>query len=137
LRAGQFWAVPLSDGRFGCGRVLHVPGPFDPEPSLYLNTRIFLAGLMDWSGDEPPTVEAIAGYQLLAQGRAHVAAVTETGSKILGQRDLELDGRPGLRQVSHRGGRIVWLYEGGRRLHAANGPGTADAAGHADMSSWC
>ena len=40
LRAGQFWAVPLSDGRFGCGRVLYVPGPSEPGPSLYLNTRI-------------------------------------------------------------------------------------------------
>lgn len=54
LRAGQFWAIPLSDNRFGCGRALAVPGPSDPAPSLYLNTRIFLAGMMDWSGDEPP-----------------------------------------------------------------------------------
>ena len=84
LCAGQFWAVPLSDGRFGCGRVLHVPGPSEPGPSLYLNTRIFLAGLMDWSGDEPPTAQAIAGYKLLEQGRVHVAAITDAGSKILG-----------------------------------------------------
>jgi hypothetical protein len=119
LRAGQFWAVPLSDSRFACGRVLHVPGPSDPEPSLYLNTRIFLAGLMDWSGDEPPTAQAIAGYKLLEQGRVHVAALTDTGSKILGQRDLELDGLTGLLEVSHRGGGTVWLYEGGRRLRAA------------------
>ena len=75
LRAGQFWAVPLSDGRFGCGRVLYVPSPSGPQPSLYLNTRIFLAGLMDWSGDEPPTAQAIAGCKLLEQGRAHVAAL--------------------------------------------------------------
>ncbi len=69
LRAGQFWAVPLSDGRFGCGRVLYVPSPSDPQPSLYLNTRIFLAGLMEWSGSEPPTAQAIAGCKLLEQGR--------------------------------------------------------------------
>jgi hypothetical protein len=48
-----------------------------------------------------------------------VAAITDTGSKILGQRDLELDGLPGLLQVSHRGDGTVWLYEGGRRLRAA------------------
>jgi hypothetical protein len=89
LRAGQFWAIPLSDGRFGCGRVLYVPDPSDPQPSLYLNTRIFLAGLMDWSGDEPPTSQGIAGCKLLEQGRVHVVATTDTGSKILGQRDLE------------------------------------------------
>lgn len=121
LRADQFWAVPLSDGRFGCGRVLHVPGPSDAEPSLYLNNRIFLAGLMDWSGHEPSTAQAIAGHKLLEQGRAHVATITDAGSKILGQRDLELDGLPGLLQVSHRGGGTVWLYEGGKRLRAATG----------------
>jgi hypothetical protein len=109
LRAGQFWAVPLSDGRFGCGCVLYVPSPSDPQPSLYLNTRIFLAGLMDWSSDEPPTAQAIAGCKLLEQGRVHVAAITDTGSKLLGQRDLELDGLSGLLQVSHRGGGTVWL----------------------------
>lgn len=119
LRAGQYWAIPLSDGRFGCGRVLYVPSPSDPQPSLYLNTRIFLAGLMDWSGGEPPTAQAIARCGLLAQGRVHVAAVTDTGSKILGQRDLELDGLSGLLEVSHRGGGTVWLYQGGKRLRAA------------------
>ena len=119
LRAGQFWAVPLSDGRFGCGRVLYVPSPSDPEPSLYLNTRIFLAGLMDWSGYEPPTAQANAGCKLLEQGRVHVAAITDTGSKILGHRDLGQDGLSGLLQVSHRGGGTVWLYEGGKRLHTA------------------
>lgn len=85
-----------------------MPGPSDPEPSLYLNTRIFRAGLMDWSGDEPPTAHAIAGYELLDQDRAHVAAIADTGSKILGQRDLELDDLSRLRQLSHRGGGNVW-----------------------------
>jgi hypothetical protein len=120
LRAGQFWAVPLSNGRFGCGRVLHVPDPSDPEPGLYLNTRVFLAGLMDWSGDEPPAAGTIAGHQMLAQGRAHVATVKDTGGQILGQRDLESDGLCGLLQVSHRGGGTVWLYQGGTRLRAAS-----------------
>jgi hypothetical protein len=122
LLAGQFWAVPLSDGRYACGRVLHVPGKDDPDPSLYLNTRIFLAGLMDWSGSGPPDSEAIAGCGILAQGRMHVAAISGTGSVILGQRDLELDGLSGLREVTHRGGGTVWLYQGGQRLR----PATAD-----------
>lgn len=51
LLAGQFWAVPLSSGSYVCGRVLWVPGKSDPKPSLYLNARIFLAGLMNWSAD--------------------------------------------------------------------------------------
>jgi hypothetical protein len=116
LVAGQFWAVPLSNGRHACGRVLHVPGKAD---SLYLNSRIFLAGLMDWSGSAAPTSEAIAGCGILAQGRMHVTAIRDNGSLIIGQRDLELDELDGLREISHRGGGTVWLYRGGRRLRPA------------------
>jgi hypothetical protein len=116
LQAGQFWAVPLPDGRNACGRVLHVPATAD---SLYLNSRIFLAALMDWSGSGQPTSEAIAGRGILAQGRMHVAAIRDTGSLIIGQRDLALDGIAGLRQVSHRGGGTVWLYQGGQQLRPA------------------
>jgi hypothetical protein len=118
LQAGQFWAVPLSHDRHACGRVLHVPGTAD---SLYLNSLIFLTRLLDWSGPEPPASEAIAGRRPLTQGRMHVAAIRDTGNLIIGQRDLELDGITGLREVSHRGGGTVWLYEGGcgsaRRPH--------------------
>jgi hypothetical protein len=98
---------------------LWVPGKSDPKPSLYLNARIFLAGLMDWSGVEPPTGDAIAGCGLLAQGMAHVAAISDTASVIIGQRDLSLDGLTGLREISHRAGGTVWLYEGGQRLRPA------------------
>ena len=49
----------------------------------------------------------------------HVVAIRDTGSLILGQRDLELDAVTGLREVSHRGGGTVWLYEGGLRLRPA------------------
>jgi hypothetical protein len=116
LRAGQFWALPLSNGQYACGRVLHVPGKAD---SLYLNARIFLAGLMDWSASRPPTSEAIAGRHILAQGRMHVGAIRDTGSLIIGQRDLELDRLTGLREISHRAGGTVWLYQGGRQLRPA------------------
>ena len=49
----------------------------------------------------------------------HVAAIRDTGSLIIGHRDLELDGIAGPREVSHRGGGTVWLYEGGLRLRPA------------------
>jgi hypothetical protein len=66
LRPGQFWGAALSDGRWACGRVLAVK----TESDAYFpgNSRTFLAALMDWEGDEPPTAEAIAGWQVLAQG---------------------------------------------------------------------
>jgi hypothetical protein len=52
----------------------------------------------------------------------HVAAISDTASVILERRDLKLDGLTGLREVSHRGGGTVWLYQGGQRLR----PATAD-----------
>ena len=56
----------------------------------------------------------------------HVAAIRDTGRLIIGQRDLELDGIAGLREVSHRGGGTVWPYEGGLRL----GQATAEREPH-------
>lgn len=43
LLPGQFWGVPLSDGRWACGRVLAIK----KEPDNYFpgNSRTFLAAL--------------------------------------------------------------------------------------------
>jgi hypothetical protein len=84
LLPGQFWAIPLSDGTFACGRVIQ---------SAPTGTRtMFLAGLLNWHGDVAPTSETIAGASCLAQGQAHLKTILETGGNILGQRPLELDG---------------------------------------------
>ena len=90
LRAGQFWAVPLSDGRFGCGRVLDVPRSGDLH--VPANSRMFLAGLLDWVGPRPPTDQSIAGAHLNAQGFAHIKTILTTGGEVLGWRDLAADG---------------------------------------------
>jgi hypothetical protein len=126
---------PLSDGRFGCGRVLYVLGPSDPQPSLYLNTRLFLAGLMDWSVDEPPTTQALAGSKLLDQVLVHMAAITGTGCKILGQRDLEKNSLSALIQVSHRGGGTVWLLRRRKTPARRNEPKAPDLARHVSVGS--
>lgn len=120
LLPGQFWAVPLADGRFACGRVLAVPRADDPKPNRYLNNRIFVAGLMNWTGDHPPDSEAIADSELIAQGSMHVIGLTDSGSQILGRRALELDGISGLLELSHGGGGTVWLFRGGARLRPAS-----------------
>jgi hypothetical protein len=85
LKPGQFWPVPLSDGRFGCGRVLGT----EREPGYGARTW-FLGGLLDWVGVEPPTAESIAGAGLLEFGHAHVDAISENGP-ILGERPPEAD----------------------------------------------
>ena len=128
---GQFWGVPLSDGRWACGRVLAVKTKADAYfPG---NSRMFLAALMGWHGDEPPAAEAIADRQVLAQGWAHVKSIRLNGQLILGCRDLELDGIRGLREVTHRAGGTVMLYEGAIALR----PATAEEANAMPvLSTW-
>jgi hypothetical protein len=86
LLPGQFWAIPLSDGSFGCGRVLQLK----PPGGIGART-MFLAAVLDWHADVPPTSEAIEGARCLKQGEAHLKAITQTGGRVLGHRPLELD----------------------------------------------
>lgn len=86
LAPGQFWALPLRDGWFGCGRVLDLPRGGIPG-----QRTMFLAGLIDWFGTEPPRAMDIAGAALLEAGSAHIKTIQETGGVILGQRPLEAD----------------------------------------------
>jgi hypothetical protein len=130
LEPGQFWGVPLSDGRFACGRVLAVPR--QPDPLIPVSSRIFLAGLHGWVGDAPPTSADIAGVGLLAQGFAHIRAIREHGGSLLGMRPLEADGLVPDRWLSHAGGGTVWVYEGATRLR----PATAADASLPIVSTW-
>ena len=83
LRPGQFWSIPLRDGRFGCGRVLGVV----PRGRTW-----FIGALLDWVGDAPPTAEAIAGAPVLEVGNAHIRTIGFDGGAILGERPLDADG---------------------------------------------
>jgi hypothetical protein len=87
LVAGQFWALPLSDGTFGCARVVEVPPPENRRSRME-----FLAGVLDWHGTAEPTSDSIAGAPCLEQGGAHIRAITRTGGKVLGFRELAADG---------------------------------------------
>ena len=114
LEAGQFWAIPLSNGLFACGRVLDVPRVDDLH--VPVNSRMFLAGLVDWSGTEPPIGDGIAGSGILDQGFAHIKAILSTGGEILGSRPLMLDRIVPMRWRSHVAGGTVWTFEGARRV---------------------
>src|SRR5947209_7473357 len=87
LEPGHFWSIPLAGGGYACGRVIQLSsdgGKRDP--------RMFLAGLMDWSGADAPTTEALAGCGVIEQGRVHVKTIGENAGEVLGFRDLSLDG---------------------------------------------
>ncbi len=88
LEPGQFWSIPMSDGRFACGRVLRV----DRDVKTYGARAMFVGALLDWVGTELPTAEAIAGKPALKICGAHVRTITEPGGSVVGERPLELDG---------------------------------------------
>jgi len=87
LRPGEFWSVPLTDGSYSCGRVIQVASNVPGASRV-----IFLAGLLDWRSRAPPSIESIAGAKCVAQGKAHIKTIKETGGSVLGMRLLELDG---------------------------------------------
>jgi hypothetical protein len=86
LRPGDFWALPLWDGSFGCGRVIELPEPGGPG-----GRTMFLGGPIDWHGSLAPTADEIAGADTLDQGVMHLKAIWETGKAILGNRSLSSD----------------------------------------------
>ena len=88
LKPGDFWSIPLADGQFACGRVLQLK---KTEKNKF-DSRAFLAGLIDWCGETPPTSDAIADRKLLEFGRVHVKTIAENNGQILGSRPLESDG---------------------------------------------
>jgi hypothetical protein len=87
LCPGDFWAVPVSDGSFACGRVLEL------MPKGVPGERVaFLGGLLDWHASLPPTADSIARAGTVEQGVMHVRAIINSGGEVLGHRPLQLDG---------------------------------------------
>jgi hypothetical protein len=78
LCRGDFWAIPLSDGRFGCAVVtdLAMAGP--------ASRSAFVVGLLEWVGDQPPTASDALTSDIFAQGLTHISAFTKTGAMVLG-----------------------------------------------------
>jgi hypothetical protein len=104
------------------------------DPFLLGGSRvIFLAAVMDWVGEAQPTEDDLAGSSVIEQGKAHVKIIQRTGGVILGCRRLHLDAITGLREVTHRGGGTVYLYEGATRLRAAT---REEAASLPVLSTW-
>lgn len=86
LKPGQFWGVPLSEGGFGCGRVIQAAATYKGASRV-----IFYGALLDWFGSVPPNEDSIAGAACLAQGKIHIKSIKIYGTEILGLRPLELD----------------------------------------------
>jgi hypothetical protein len=112
LLPGQFWSVPLSDGRFACGRVLQLGGSEIPTKS-----RAFFGGLHSWIGTREPDAGSIIAVPFLDFGAMHIRAVTEAGGKILGEAPLQDFQMPTL--LSAMGGPDAALLAGADALRKA------------------
>jgi hypothetical protein len=100
LMPGQYWGIPLSDGRFAAGVVVAVPTP-EQAPLHRLGTRLFVAGLLAWAGHEKPTAEALTGRKLATWGYVHVRSIDAVGGEVLGRLE-DVPGR--IPMLSHRAG---------------------------------
>lgn len=86
LVRGQFWSIPLADGRFGAGCVVG-QRIADGIPS----TRLFLAGVVRWIGASAPKASDLNDCDLLDVGFAHIKTIINSGGCILGAANLRLD----------------------------------------------
>ena len=89
LARGQFWALPLDDGRFGAACVV---GEHWKDGRRH--TRSFIAGVMAWHGRQPPTAADLKGCAIAAHGFAHIKTIVASGGQILGQAQPDFGNLP-------------------------------------------
>jgi hypothetical protein len=86
IKEGEYFYIPLSDGRFACGRILVI------EKINGRKTKLLLVGLHDWSGKKHPTQEDIHGCPIIEQGVMHINSISHVGGEIVGFKPLSEDG---------------------------------------------
>jgi hypothetical protein len=79
---GQIISIPLSNGTYACGRVLEIRKG---------SRTAFLVALMDWNSPNSPDSNTITNSKILKHGQVHIKAIIESGSEIVGHRELALD----------------------------------------------
>ena len=80
LKPGQYWTFPLKNGDLACAVVLA-----RRSKDGKVDSRLFLAGLLDWHGVNVPSPTELEGRKIRASGYAHIKAITETGGEICGE----------------------------------------------------
>jgi hypothetical protein len=78
LEIGDFWIVRLPSGRLGAMQVR------DLKRSGPGARTTFVAGVIDWSGSDPPATSDLRGRRVVAQGLTRIEAFTESGAMVLG-----------------------------------------------------
>lgn len=89
LMRGQFWPIPLSNGQYGVGCVVGAM-----LKNGLKNSRVFIAGVPLWIGDEPPTAQNLFQAKLYKFGFLHIKSIKEVGLPIVGGAEIECDSAP-------------------------------------------
>ena len=89
LRRGQFWAIPLANGKYGAGCVVG-----EALKDGRKNTRLFVAGVLQWISDTPPTARSLCDVKIYRYGFLHVKSINECGSAIIGDADIKFPDAP-------------------------------------------
>ena len=82
LEPGHYWPTALSDGKYACGVV--VSKLIDIHENK-IESRLFLAALIDWTGRKPPTAEDIKDCKAIKVGGLHIKSITTAGVGIIGK----------------------------------------------------
>ena len=86
LKSGMIWDIPLRDGSYACGRVIHVEGKLRKKRPFQ-----FWGALLRWHSSDLPTPNAIAGAPVLWQGDFNLRSLAGSDSRIRGLLALESD----------------------------------------------
>lgn len=79
LRQGHYWCFQLSNRRIATGVVL-ARATYQGK----MDRRMFLAGLLDWSGETIPVSDELRSSKVLTSGFAHIDTILRNGGKVLG-----------------------------------------------------
>ena len=90
LRVGDLIAVHAPSGRWGCLQVT------DLEPGA---RKDFWAGVVDWSGEQPPSEENTANAPILDSPLTRIEMFTEGGCLVTGNRPVIANGHASNRGV--------------------------------------
>ncbi|QIZ83957.1 hypothetical protein HF888_06825 [Bermanella marisrubri] len=93
IKEGEYFYIPLNDGRFACGRILLI------EKKNGRKTKLLLVGLHDWSGSKHPSQVDIHECPIIEQGVLHINSISHVGGEIIGFKPLQEDGLKPFLQV--------------------------------------
>jgi hypothetical protein len=81
LAPGHFWSIPIDDHLYGCGVVLAMRTNREGKR----DSRMFLAGLLDWIGQTTPNEECIKDKRVVAERFAHIKTIQMSGGEVIGR----------------------------------------------------